>query len=192
MDLGLGRRAAVRLLLHVRLPAGAVQGSAGIVPEPADGSDLAALSDRRRQSQLLRRAHDLLPQLLRQPGDGSGDSSGGRLFQRDQQPDLRRRGQLQDQLHQPVALDRGLRSDYDACEHHRALHHGIGRSAGADTVAVPAARHARHLHAALRRSTVAKVVHRLRSCAPTPSTPRFRTSPAFRISFPSAIPRHCA
>ena len=57
--------AAVRLLLHVRLPAGPVQGSAGIVPEPADGSDLAALSDRRRQPQLLRRAHDLLSQLLR-------------------------------------------------------------------------------------------------------------------------------
>ncbi len=68
--------------LHHRLPAVAVPGPAGLVPEPADGSDLAALSDRRRQPQLLRRAHDLLPQLLRQPGQGSGDPSGHRLLQR--------------------------------------------------------------------------------------------------------------
>ena len=44
----------------------------GIVPEPADRSDLAALSDRRRQPQLLRRPHDLLSELLRQPGPGAG------------------------------------------------------------------------------------------------------------------------
>ena len=61
------------------LPAGPVQGSAGLVPEPADGSDLAALSDRRRQPQLLRRAHDLLSELLGQPGPGAGDPSGHRL-----------------------------------------------------------------------------------------------------------------
>ena len=201
MDLGLGRRAAVRLLLHVRLPAGPVQGYAGIVPEPADRSDLAALSDRRRQSQLLRRAHDLLPQLLRQPGEGSGHPSGGRLFQRDQQPDLRRRGQLQDQLHQPVALDRGVRPDHDAGQHQRALHHRVRRSARADTFAVPAARHARHLHAVHRGSAVAAVVHRplsarsgrrSRSPASTPSMPRFRTSQASRISCPSATPPRCA
>ena len=65
MGMGLGRRPAVRLLLHVRLPAGPVPGSPGLVPEPADRSDLAALPDRRRQPQLLRRAHDLLPELLR-------------------------------------------------------------------------------------------------------------------------------
>ena len=177
MDLGLGRRAAVRLLLHVRLPAGPVQGYAGIVPEPADRSDLAALSDRRRQSQLLRRAHDLLPQLLRQPGEGSGHPSGDRLFQRDQQPDLRRRGQLQDQLHQPVALDRGVRPDHDAGQHQRPLHHRVRRSAGADTVAVPAARHARHLHARSPRkrsgggrspTPTVKSGRRSRSPAPTP------------------------
>ena len=46
---------AVGLLLHVRLPAVAIQRPAELVPEPADRSDLAALSDRRRQSQLLRR-----------------------------------------------------------------------------------------------------------------------------------------
>ena len=40
-----------------------VQGSAGFVPEPADRSHFPALSDRRRQSQLFRRAHDLLSQL---------------------------------------------------------------------------------------------------------------------------------
>ena len=56
--------AALRLLLHVRLPARPVQGSAGLVPEPADGSHFPALSDRRRQSQLFRRAHDLLSQLF--------------------------------------------------------------------------------------------------------------------------------
>ena len=64
VDLGLGRRGAFRLRLHDRLPAGAISRSAAIVPEPADRSDLAALSDRRRQPQLLRRAHDLLSQLL--------------------------------------------------------------------------------------------------------------------------------
>ena len=103
MGVGLGRRPVVRLLLHVRLPAVAVPRSTGIVPEPADGSDFAALSDRRRQPQLLRRAHDLLSQLLRLPAEGSGHSSGHRLFERDQQPDLRRRIQLQDQFHQPDA-----------------------------------------------------------------------------------------
>ena len=72
VGVGLGRRAAVRLLLHVRLSPRAIQGSAELVPEPADRSDLAALSDRCRQSQLLRHAHDLLPQLLRQPGKGAG------------------------------------------------------------------------------------------------------------------------
>ena len=53
----------------------AVPRSAGLVPEPADGSDLAALSDRRRQPQLLRRAHDLLSELLRQPEPGAGRST---------------------------------------------------------------------------------------------------------------------
>ena len=75
-----------------------------------------------------------------------------------------------------------------------------GRSAGAETFAVPAARHARHLHAGsppkrsgANRSPIrpARSGRRSRSCAPTPSTPRFRTSRAFRISFPSAIPTHC-
>ena len=103
MGLGLGRRAAVRLLLLLGLPAGAVQRSARLVPEPADGSDLAALSDRRRQSQLLRCADDLLPELLRQPGQGAGDPSGDRLQQRPQPPGLRRRAQLQDQFHESVA-----------------------------------------------------------------------------------------
>jgi len=37
---------------------------------------------------------------------------------------------------------------------------GIGRSAGAVAVAVPASRHTRHVHAAQRRSAVAAVVHR--------------------------------
>ena len=40
---------------------------------------------------------------LRYPESGSGHLSGDRLQQRDQPPDLRRRIQLQDQLHQPVA-----------------------------------------------------------------------------------------
>ena len=82
-----------------------------------------------------------------QPGQGSGHSSGHRLFQRDQQPDLRRRVQLQDQLHQPVAGDRGVRPDHDAGQHQRPVPDGVRRSAGADAGAVPAARRARHLHA---------------------------------------------
>ena len=48
------------LLSDYRLAA--VQGSAAVVPDPADRSHFAALSDRRRQSQLFRRAHDLLSQ----------------------------------------------------------------------------------------------------------------------------------
>ena len=64
MGLGLGRRRAVGLLFHVRLSAGPVQGSAGLVPEPAYRRGLAALSDRCRQPQLFRRANDLLPELL--------------------------------------------------------------------------------------------------------------------------------
>ena len=132
MGVGLGRRAAVGLLLHVRLPPRAVQGSAQLVPEPADGSDLAALSDRRRQSQLLRRAHDLLPQLLRQPGPGAGDPSGHRLQQRDQPPDPGRRVQLQDELHQPVAQHRRVRPDHDAGQYPRPVPQRLRRSAGAD------------------------------------------------------------
>lgn len=50
-----------------------------VVPVAADRGDLAALSDRRRQPQLLRRTGDLLPQLLRQPGQGAGRRSGHRL-----------------------------------------------------------------------------------------------------------------
>ena len=49
---------------HLRLQAGPIQGSAGLVPQPADRSHFPALPDRRRQSQLLRRAHDLLSQLF--------------------------------------------------------------------------------------------------------------------------------
>ena len=118
-----------------------------LVPEPADGSDLAALSDRRRQSQLLRRARDLLPQLLRQPGQGAGDSSGHRLQQRDQPPDPGRRVQLQDELHQPLAQHRRVRPDHDGGQHHSAC----ALNASADplartTIAMPAARHAGHLH----------------------------------------------
>ena len=200
MGVGLGRRVAVGLLLHVRLPPRAVQGSAGLVPEPADGSDLAALSDRRRQSQLLRRAHDLLSQLLRQPGQGAGDSSGHRLQQRDQQPDLGRRVQLQDELHQPVARHRRVRPDHDGGQYHRPVHERLRRSAGADTVAMPAARHARHLHPPDRGSAMAALVHRpdrpdldaVRDrCAPMRSTPRSRTSRAFPISCRSATPRRC-
>ena len=112
MGMGLGRRPAVGLLLHVRLPAGPVQRSAWLVSEPADRSHLAALSDRRRQSQLLRRAHDLLSQLFGHPGQGSRRSPGRRLLERDQQPDSRRRVQLQDELHQPDAArpPRSIRS----------------------------------------------------------------------------------
>ena len=71
-----------------------------------------------------------------------------RLLQRPQPSDPRRRVQLQDELHQPVAYDRGLRPDHDAGKHQRPVPDRIGRSAGADPFAVPAARHARHLHAA--------------------------------------------
>ncbi len=60
MGVGLGRRPAVRLLFHVGLPARPVPGSAGLVPDAADRSDLAALPDRRRQPQLFRRPRDLL------------------------------------------------------------------------------------------------------------------------------------
>ena len=69
----------------------------------ADGSDLAALSDRRRQPQLLRRAGDLLSELLRPAGTGAGDPPGRRLQQRHQQQHFRRRVQLQDELHEPDA-----------------------------------------------------------------------------------------
>ncbi len=129
-----------RLLLLLGLPACPIQGSAGLIPEPADGGDFAALSDRRRQSQLLRCAHDLLPELLRFPGQGSGHSSGHRLLQRDQPSDLRWRVQLQDQLHQPVAGNRGVRSDHDIGQHRQPVHDDISRSAGAGAVAMPDAR----------------------------------------------------
>ncbi|MET3265512.1 hypothetical protein ABIF38_007018 [Bradyrhizobium japonicum] len=112
MDLGLGRRAAVRLLLHVRLSAGPVQGPVRIVPVAADRGDLATLSDRRRQPQLLRRTRDLLSQLLGQPEPGSGGRACDRLQQRDQQPDLRWRVQLQGELHQPDPRNRGVRPDH--------------------------------------------------------------------------------
>ena len=107
--------------------------------------------------------------------------------------DLRRRVQLQDQLHQPDALHRGVRSDHDARQHQRPVPERLGRSAGADAVAVPAARHARHLHACDGGSAVAanpspirsaRSGRRSRSCAPMRSTPRSRTSRAFRTSCP--------
>ena len=96
------------------------------------------------------------------PAPGPGRSPGHRLQQRDQQPDLRRRIQLQDELHQPDARHRGLRSDHDAGQHQRPVHDGVRRPDGADAVAMPAARHARHLHAADRRGAMAEVVHRSR------------------------------
>ena len=179
-----------------------VQGSAGIVPQPADGSDLAALSDRRRQSQLLRRAHDLLPQLLRKPEPGSGHLSGHRLFQRDQparssaaksatrptsptcrattRPSIRsRRWRNTASLCTTTSADplartpsqcllRGLPGTYTRAD--GARRNGGGRSP------IPTVRSGR----------------RLRSCAPTPSIPRFRTSRASRISCRSATPRRCA
>ncbi len=113
-----------------------------------------------RQPQLLRRAHDLLPVVLRQPGQGPGDPSGDRLQQRPQPPGPRRRGQLQDQFHQPVAHDGGVRPDHDGGEHQRPVPERIGRSARPPALAVPAARHARHLYAADRRGAVAQVVYR--------------------------------
>ena len=64
MGVGLGRRAAFRLLLLLGLQVGPIQGSAGLLPEPADRGDYATLFDRRRQPQLLRRARDLLSQFF--------------------------------------------------------------------------------------------------------------------------------
>ena len=46
------------------------------------------------------------------PVAGAGGLAGGRLFQRDQPPGPGRRGQLQDQLHQPDPLGCGVRSDH--------------------------------------------------------------------------------
>ena len=63
------------------------------------------------------------------------------------QPDPGRRVQLQDELHQPVAQHRRVRSDHDAGQYQRPVPDAVRRSAGADAVAMPAARHARHLHA---------------------------------------------
>ena len=75
---------------------------------------------------------------------------------------------------------------------------GLCLNASADPLArmpnaVPAARRTRHLHAGYRRGAMAEVVHRSRSArsgrrlpssAPMRSTPRSRTSRAFRISCP--------
>ena len=41
---------------------------------------------------------------------------------------------------------RSLRSDHDAGQHRQPVHDHVGRSASADAVAMPAARHPRHLH----------------------------------------------
>ncbi|MGY4288370.1 lipopolysaccharide assembly outer membrane protein LptD (OstA) [Bradyrhizobium sp. LM2.7] len=103
MGLGLGRRPALRLLFHVGLPLVGLPRSARIVPEPADGCAVAALSDRRRQSQLLRRAYDVLAELLGQPEPGAGRLPRDRLFERPQLSGVRRRVQLQDQFREPVA-----------------------------------------------------------------------------------------
>ena len=119
------------------------------------------------------------------------------------QPDPRRRVQLQDELHQPDARDRGVRSDHDA----RAITNGLcttdlGRSAGAERRRNCLLRGMPGTYTrADRRSAVAPVVHRSarprsgrrsRACAPTRSTPRSRTSPAFRTSCRPATPRRCA
>ena len=95
--------ADVRLLLLLGLPPVAISRSAGLVPVSADRCTVAALSDRRRQSQLLRRAHDVLAELLGQPEPGADRLSRDRLFERAQLSGVRRRVQLQDQLHEPVA-----------------------------------------------------------------------------------------
>ena len=189
------------LLLLLGLPAGAIQGHAGLVSEPADRSDLAALSDRRRQPQLLRRPHDLLSELFRQSEPGADHPSGHRLFERAQPQSAGRRVQLQDELHQPEPRYRRVRSDHASGGHQWLVPADVGRSDGQDADQLPAARHSRHLHAGDRpkgngavRSpmTGARSGRRSRRCASTRSMPRSRTSPAFRISCRSATPRRFA
>ena len=148
MGVGLGRRAAVRLLLHVRLPTGAIPRSAGLVPEPADRSDLAALSDRRRQPQLLRRAHDLLPQLLRQPGQGAGHPSGDRLQQRGQPA----RSWAANSATRPTSPACRATPPRSTRSRRWRIPQALCTNVSADPLArtptaVPAARHPRHLHA---------------------------------------------
>ena len=66
---------------------------------------------------------------------GAGDPPGRRLQQRRQQQHLRRRVQLQDELHEPDAQYCGVRPDHDGCQHKRplrALRNAFRRSARAD------------------------------------------------------------
>ena len=181
------------------LPAVAVQGPAGRIPEPADRSRFAALSDRRRQPQLLRRAHDLLSQPFRQPVPGAGGRAGDRLFERGQPLGARRRVQLQGQLHQPDPRHRGVRPDHRRGPRQRQLSADLGRSGREHHPGeLPAARHAGHLYAGDGRGGLAQIVspmpparsgRRSPASAPTPSTLRSPISPASRTSCRPARPR---
>ena len=184
------------------LPAGAVPGSAELVPEPADRSDLAALPDRRRQPQLLRRAHDLLSRLLRQSRSKvpviHPVIDYANVYQ---PPDPRRRIQLQDQLHQPEPRPRRFDPITTLANTNGLCLTDIRRSAGADARATACCAACPAPTRASRPKRNGGVVHRpdrpdldavCDRCAPTPSTPRSRTSRAFRTSCPSATPTRCA
>ncbi len=190
-------------ILAVGLPARAIQGSDGGVHDAADGGDFRALPDRRRQSQLLRCPRAVLSQPFRPAEHGAGRGTCHRLFQRDQPFGVRRRGLLQDQLHQPDPRNRGVRSDHVGGLHQRPVFAGNFRRPGPDHRAreLPAPRHARHLHPRDGRGAMAEIVHRfgrrdLDAVCEHPSRRdrRRHLEPAGgrQLSCRSATPRRCA
>ena len=102
---------------------------------------------------------------------------------------------------QPVAGHRGVRPDYDGGQPPRPVSERVGRSAGADcranvcsAVYQAPTRGRPSRGSGGNRSPIrsARSGRRSPSCAPTRSTPRFRTSRAFRTSSRSATPRRYA
>ena len=118
---------------------------------------------------------------------------GDRLFERDQSPGAGRRIQLQDELHQPDARNRGLRCDQRSSAGQWHLPADFSRSGQEyHSGELPAQGHARHLYAVDGRSGLAEVVHRFRGrdldavCqSPRRRDRRLGDKPARHVELPS-------